>query len=127
MIGKTYHFSKIDIDKIKSPISGKIIKIFNDKQTVLIQNTCGLQIILRVEKKIADDFEDNNGILLCLKQNDYVKKNNDIFLIKNKEIIKRVTIYIPWQPLIIKRIDKMSVSYRNPWRKVKTKLHGDYF
>lgn len=125
LMGKTYHFSKIDVDKIKSPISGRILKVFNDERTVLISNICGLQIILRVEKN-DDDFEDGDEILLSVKQNDYLKKGDALFLLNNKNLVKLVTLYIPWQPLIIKRIDKMSITYRNPWRRVKTKLHGDY-
>jgi phosphotransferase system IIA component len=93
-MGKTYHFSKIDVDKIKSPISGKILKVFNDERTVLISNICGLQIILRVEKN-DDDFEDGDEILLSVKKNDHLKKGDALFLLNNKDFVKSVTLYIP--------------------------------
>ncbi|WNE41322.1 MAG: hypothetical protein AM1032_000062 [Mycoplasmataceae bacterium] len=130
LLGKTYHFFKIkEVSSIKSPISGRILKIFFDKNTVLISNICGLQIILRI--KLKDDLllseNENFNVLFRFKEGDKIKKGSEIFFINNENSFECATIFIPWQPLIIKKIEGLNIFYRNPWSTLKTKLYGDYF
>lgn len=126
LLGKTYHFYKINDDFIKSPISGTIVRVFHDQKSILISNCCGFQLIVRVQSN--DDFlQEKSMIISQFKEGDKIKRGKKIFLIIDKKNIKCVTIFIPWQPLIVKKVEGLKIFYRNPWLKLKTKLHGDYF
>ena len=123
LIGRKYEFCKIENGEIRSPITGKIIKIFFDKNTILISNICGMQIILRIEiDSQGCDFK----VKMLANEGKSVKKGEILFLSKKNDIIKSAIIYIPWQPLIIKRINGFKITYRNPWSSLKTKTHGVY-
>lgn len=123
LIGKKYSFFKIKSNKIVSPITGKVVKVFFDERTILISNICGMQIILGIETKAK---ENSLEIKRIINEGQSIKRGEIVFLLKGIDCIECITIYIPWQPLIIKRINGLEIAYRNPWSLLKTKTHGFY-
>jgi phosphotransferase system IIA component len=112
LLGKTYCFEIVDEKLIKSPISGKLIKVFSDQKSVLISSKYyGLQLVIRIKEKI--ESKDKNCILL-LKVNANVKDGENIFQINKVNSADSVLICIPWQPLIVKSIKDLTISFKNP-------------
>jgi phosphotransferase system IIA component len=115
LLGKTYCFEIVDEKLIKSPISGKLIKVFSDQKSVLISSKYyGLQIVIRIKEKIEN--KDKNCILLLPKVGANVKNGENIFQINEVNSADSVLICIPWQPLIVKSIKNLIVSFKNPFR-----------
>ena len=122
-LGAEYIFSLRKVSFIKSPINGKVLKIFHGGKTISIVNSCGLQVILTI------NFSDENQVgsfSFPIKEGSQIKESQIIFELKILDNEGNVTVYIPWQPKIIKKIEGMKIFYRNPWSKLKTKLYGEY-
>lgn len=92
LIGKKYSFFKIKSNKIVSPITGKVVKVFFDERTILISNICGMQIILRIETKAK---ENSLEIKRIINEGQSIKRGEIVFLLKGIDCIECITIYIP--------------------------------
>lgn len=116
LLGKTYHFKIVGEELIKSPVSGKLIKVFSDQKSVLISSKhYGLQMIIRIQEK--NENKDKSCVSLLPKINTKIKNGENIFKIGKIDYVKSVMICIPWQPLIIKSIKNLTIYFKNPFSK----------
>lgn len=123
LLGKTYHFYNVQ-EKIKSPLSGRVVKVFAGQTGLLIASRyCGLQVMIRVEQ-IAEQVD---NLTVLVQSGAQVKQGQIIFQISDPSIVKSIIVYIPWQPFIVKSVKNAEVSFRNPWAKLNNISHGSYF
>lgn len=113
--------------EIKSPIEGKIGKIYLNNSASLITGY-GLEIILLLN---LDDGDRNLQVKFLKNEEEKIEVGEIILTVEPKEgkdkvVEANVSIIVPWQPLLISRIEKGLISYRNPFVPLKVKNARGY-
>ena len=135
LIGHSFYFFHLQSYKIRSPLEGYIAKIYDDNTTLHIVGANGLQIILTIKFQTAKLTSIYEAVICWVKEKQKVKKGSILFLIIHQRQISSVAVMIPWQPLLLGKVNKLphlgkdfaSLYYRNPWSvKPKIKRFGQY-
>ncbi|KLL03003.1 MAG: hypothetical protein MRECE_33c011 [Mycoplasmataceae bacterium CE_OT135] len=134
LIGHSFHFFHPRSYKVRSPLTGYIAKIYVDDTTLHLVGDNGLQVILTI--KFRAQFTSIYEAVRCLvKEKQKVKQGSVLFLIIHEKQVASVAVMIPWQPWLLKKVNKLpplgkyfaSLYYRNPWdKKAKIKRFGQY-
>lgn len=134
LIGKAYYFCDLKDWRVKSPLKGIVSKIYPN-YAIQITNKQGLQILIdiQVDKKNPMPL---NKIMQCeVKEGQKVGPKTTLFIIYLEEQVISVSVYIPWQPELLKKVGKLEkgnkhcfakIYYRNPYAKLRFKNHGKY-
>ena len=105
LIGHSFYFFRLQGHKIRSPLTGSIVKIYNFT-TLHLVGKGGLQVIITIKfnRNLTSVYE---AVYCLVKENQKVKKNEVLFFIICKEQISCVGIMVPWQPQTLKKIIKL--------------------
>lgn len=83
-----------------------------------------MQLIIRIEQ--ASNSPAGNVKILA-NNGMQIHSGQVLFRITDTTTVRSVIVHVPWQPLIVKNIEDATVSFRNPWSKINTVSHGNYF
>ena len=135
LIGKSYYFCNLKSWKVKSPFEGIINKIYPN-YVIQITNKRGLQILVDVQTDKKNPMP-LDKILQCeVKEGQKVSCKTILFIIYLEEQVISVSVYIPWQPELLREISSLEknnescfvrIYYRNPYEKLRFKSHGKYY
>lgn len=122
LIGHSFYFFHLQSYKIRSPLGGYVAKIYNDNTSLHIVGANGLQIILTIKFQTAKLTSIYEAVIRQVKEKQKVKKGDVLFLIIHQRQISSVAVMVPWQPLLLGKINKLpylgkdfaSLYYRNP-------------
>jgi hypothetical protein len=135
LIGHSFYFFHLQSYKIRSPLAGYIAKIYDDNTTLHIIGANGLQVILTVNFRLSKLTSIYETVIRRVKEKQKVEKGSIIFLVVHQRQISSIAVMIPWQPLLLGKVNKLprwgkdfaSLYYRNPWSaKLKIKRFGQY-
>jgi hypothetical protein len=102
---------------------------------IQITNKRGLQVLVDIQtnKKTPMPLD---KILQCeVKKGQKVSRKTTLFIIYLEEQVISVSVYIPWQPELLRSISSLEknnencfvkIYYRNPYDKLRFKNHGKY-
>ncbi|MCE8163632.1 MAG: PTS glucose transporter subunit IIA [Candidatus Moeniiplasma glomeromycotorum] len=135
LVGKAYYFCDLKSWKIKSPLRGVISKIYPN-YTIQITNQEGLQILIDIQVDRKNPMPLDKIFQCEVKEGQKVSPKTVLFIVYLEEQIISVSVYIPWQPEIIGKVDSfekgnkrrfVKVHYRNPYsKKLQFRKHGKY-
>jgi phosphotransferase system IIA component len=112
---------------IKSPINGVINRVYSNN-SIFIKNEDNIQILILI-------FSDYKGDYLKLEKEKGKKlKKGDILLVvkkpeglKNDSLVINLSVIVPWQYKLIKKIQNEKIFYKNPLVKAKImNVYGYY-
>jgi len=125
LIGKIYYFFNFEETKILSPIKkGFVSKIYSNN-IIKIKNNKNLQILLNVQ--VSENNEIKKIIKCEVKEKQIINRKTILFSVFLESEINCVSIYIPYQPEIIKKIisskkNKEKIIAKIWYRKKKIKF-----
>jgi len=122
LIGHSFYFFHLRSYKIRSPLEGHITKIYDDNTTLHIVGANGLQVILTIKFRTAKLISIYETVIRRVKEKQKIKRGNVLFLVIDQKQISSVVVMIPWQPLLLGKVNKLphlgkdfaSLYYRNP-------------
>lgn len=122
LIGHSFYFFHPRSYKVHSPLEGYIAKIYDDNTTLHIIGANGLQVILTIKFRAVKLISIYEAVIRRVKEKQRIKRGNVLFLIIDQKQISSVVVMIPWQPLLLGKVNKLpylgkdfaSLYYRNP-------------
>jgi hypothetical protein len=105
LIGHSFYFLRPRSYKVRSSLDGYIAKIYVDDATIHLVGDNGLQIILtiRFNAKLTSIYK---AIHCLVKEKQKVKQGTVLFLIIHEKQISSIVVMIPWQPRLLKKVNK---------------------
>lgn len=135
LIGHSFYFFNPRSYKVRSPLGGCITRIYADNTTIHITGDNNLQVILTINfnhNKLTSIYK----ALICqVKEKQKVKVGSVLFLIVHEKQISSVAVMIPWQPELLRKVNKLpslgrdfaSLYFRSPWSlQTRFKRFGQY-
>ena len=86
-------------------MAGYVAKIYVDGTTIHLIDDNGLQIILtiRFSSRLTSIYE---AVRCLVREKQKVKQGSILFLIIHEKQIASVAVMIPWQPWLLKKVNK---------------------
>ena len=105
LIGYSFYFFHPRSYKVRSPMDGYITKIYADNATIHLIDDNGLQVILtiRFNSRLTSTYE---AVCCLIREKQKVKQGNVLFLIIHEKQIASVVVMVPWQPWLLKKVNK---------------------
>ncbi|WNE40604.1 MAG: hypothetical protein mread185_000061 [Mycoplasmataceae bacterium] len=132
LIGKAYYFCDLEYWEVTSPIRGKVSKIYPNF-AIQITNNEGLQILINIQVDRENPMPLDKVFQCQIEEGQEVDYKTTLFVVYLEEQVISVSVYIPWQPEVIGRVESFNKSnnfakvyYRNPYSKLRFKKHGKY-
>ena len=134
LIGHSFYFFHPRSYKIRSPMDGYITKIYANNAIIHLTDDNGLQVILtiRFNFRLTSIYK---AVHCLVREKQKVRQGSVLFLIIHEKQIASVVVMVPWQPRLLKKVNKWprlgnyfaSINFRSPWEtKPKITRFGKY-
>lgn len=95
LIGNSFYFSRLQSYKIRSPLAGRITKIYDDNTTLHIVGVNGLQIILTINFRLSKLTSIYEAVIRRVKEKQKVERGSILFLVVHQKQISSIAVMIP--------------------------------
>ncbi|CAG8687920.1 5089_t:CDS:2, partial [Scutellospora calospora] len=86
---------------------GYITKIYDDNTTLHIVGNSGLQVILTIKFQTTKLTSIYEAVIRRVKEKQKIERGSILFLVVHQRQISSVAVMIPWQPLLLGKVNKL--------------------